>query len=115
MKIALKEEKYDISGIETVLKDANAAFIAYDDAISPIKALFDFVKKFEMPKIKAGYIAKDFNTGAQIATISTLPSKEQLLAQVVGGLKAPLSGLVSVLGGSQRKFVYALAAVAKKK
>lgn len=115
MKIALKEEKYDTKDVESLLKDSTATFISYNDPVSPIKSLFEFVKKFERPVVKAGYIEKDFNTGAQVATISTLPSKEQLIAQVVGGLKSPLRGIVTVLGGSQRKFVYAISAIAKKK
>jgi large subunit ribosomal protein L10 len=115
MKIALEEEKYDTEGLKPLLKDSTATFIAYGDPISPIKAIFDFVKKFELPKVKAGFVEKGFTTGAQVQAISTLPSKEQLIAQVLYGLKSPITGIVTVLGGSQRKLVYALSAVAKKK
>src|SRR3990167_8582642 len=51
----------------------------------------------------------------KVKEISNLPSKDQLISQVVWGLKSPLSGFVNVLGGSQRKLVYALSALAKKK
>ncbi len=115
MKIALKEEDYNIDSIKSVLKDNTAALISYSDAIAPLKSLFEFVKKNELPKVKAGYIEKDFNTAAQVELMSTLPSKEQLIAQVVYGIKSPLTGFANVLSGSQRKLVYAIAAIAKKK
>jgi len=41
--------------------------------------------------------------------------KEQLLSMVLQGLNAPITGLVGVLTGVTRKFVYAIDAIAKKK
>lgn len=115
MKIALEKENYDTTMVKDQLKEANAAFIAYSDALAPLKPLFEFVKKFEMPKVKAGFVEGTYADARQVEVLSTLPSKEQLLAQVVGGLKAPLSGFVNVMGGTQRKLVYALSAIANKK
>jgi large subunit ribosomal protein L10 len=44
-----------------------------------------------------------------------LPSKEVLLAKMLGSMKSPISGIVQVLAGPARKLVYALDAVAKAK
>ena len=44
-----------------------------------------------------------------------LPSREVMLARVVGGIQAPIAGFVSVLAGTLRKVVTALDAIAKKK
>ena len=115
LKIALKEENYNIDSVKSILKDNTAALISYSDAIAPLKALFEFVKKNELPKVKAAYIEKDFNNAVQVELMSKLPSKDVLLAQVVGGMKSPLVGFVNVLSGSQKKLVYALSAIAKQK
>lgn len=115
IKVALKDEKMDISQVENDLEGPTAAIFSFTDPISPIKALYEFAKKFELPRIKSAFIEGAYNTSSQVEIIKDLPSREQLLGQVVGGLKSPLSGFVGVLGGVQRKFVYALNAIAEKK
>ena len=47
--------------------------------------------------------------------LSELPSREVLIAKLLGSMNAPISGLVSVLGGTVRKLLYALNAVADAK
>jgi large subunit ribosomal protein L10 len=115
IKKALEEEKVDVSKISGDLEGPSAVVFAYSDAVAPIKALFDFIKKVELPKVKSALFDGIYNDAKQVQLISTLPSREQLIAQVVGGLKAPLSGIVGTLNGVQRKFVYVLSAVADKK
>lgn len=51
----------------------------------------------------------------EIKALADLPSREELLAKVVGGFQAPLAGLVNVLAGNIRNLVYVLEAVRKKK
>lgn len=115
LKIALKEENYDIKELEAELKGPTATITAHGDSIEPIKALFDFIKKAGLPRVKAGFFENNFTTAAMLETLSKLPSKKQLLGQLVGGLKSPLSRFVNVLSGSQKKLVYALSAIAKSK
>jgi large subunit ribosomal protein L10 len=115
IKIALKEEKYDVKEAEEDLKGNTVAVISYDDPIAVLKPLVEFAKKFELPKIKSAFIDGRYTTAEQVEVISNLPSREQLLAQVVGTMKSPLSGFANVLAGSQRKFVYAIKAVADSK
>jgi large subunit ribosomal protein L10 len=115
MKIALNEENIDTSELEKDLKGNTAVIFSYGDAVKPIKSLFDFIKKVELPKVKAGIFEGKYSNAADVELISKLPSKEQLIAQFIGGLKSPLSGVVGVFGGVQRKFVYAVKAIADKK
>lgn len=115
MKLALREENVKVEEAEKDLEGPTAVIFAYGDPVAPIKTLFDFIKKFELPKIKSAIFDGRYSTAAQVETISKLPSKEQLVAQVVGGMKSPLNGIVGALNGVQRKFVYAMAAVADKK
>lgn len=82
-----------------------------DDVIAACKALVNFAKTHEKFKIKGGYIDGKLFTADKIKEMASLPTKDVLLAQVVGGIKAPITGFVMVLGGVIRKFVYVVGAV----
>ena len=51
----------------------------------------------------------------QVFALADLPSKETLIAQVVGTIAAPLRGLVTVLSGPQRNFVTVLERIKEQK
>jgi large subunit ribosomal protein L10 len=82
-----------------------------DDVIATSKILVNFSKTHDKFKIKGAVIDGKLVATDKIKEMASLPSKEVLLAQVVGGIKAPITGFVSVLGGILRKFVYAVDAV----
>ena len=52
---------------------------------------------------------------AGVERLASLPSKEVLIAQVLGGLNAPISGLVTVLNGNIRGLAVALNAIKEQK
>ena len=109
LNIALGDDTVDLKG-------PTMTVFSYKDAIEGIKVIFDFSKDNEdLPVVKAGIIEGVFTDANQLETLSQLPSKDQLRAQVVGGLKTPLTGLVNSLGGIQKNFVYALAEIARNK
>lgn len=110
LKVALEEDK-----VKEDLEGPTMAVFSYADPLSPIKALFEFAKKLELPKIKSAIIEGIYAGKDRVEEIKNIPPKEQLLGQVVGTMKSPLSGFVNVLGGVHRKFVYALNAISKKK
>ncbi|OGC77081.1 50S ribosomal protein L10 [candidate division WWE3 bacterium RIFOXYD1_FULL_39_9] len=115
VKVALEDKKMSSDELKKDLEGPTAVVFAYDDPVKPIKVLFDFIGKLELPRIKSAIFDGTYSTAEDVETISKLPGREQLIAQVVGGLKSPLNGIVSTFSGVQRKFVYAVAAVAKQK
>ena len=115
LKVALKQEKVTDETLIQSLQGPNATIFAYTDGIATLKALFDFAKKFELPKIKAGIVDGMVATAEKLLVLSNLPGRDRLLGQFVYTLKSPLTGFANVLGGSQRKMVYALKAIADKK
>lgn len=115
LKVALKANNIEAKELDKDLEGPTAAVFSFGDPVTPIKALFDFAKKAQFPKIKSAIIEGIYTTAGQVEIIKDLPSKDQLIAQVVGTLKAPLSSFVGVMSGVQRKFVYAIKAVADKK
>ena len=116
LKVAISDTKNSaMTKAEKDLEGSTAAIISYADPITPIKAFFEFTKTMEFPKVKSAVIEDAYFTAEQVEVIKTIPSKEQLLTQLVISLNAPLSGFANTLMGVQRKFVYAISAMAKSK
>ncbi len=102
-------------GVKEILPGPTITLLAYEDEIAPIKALAEFAKAHDLPKIKAGFLAKDPLTKEQVEALAKLPTKIELMAQTVGTLKAPINGFVNVLSGNIRKLVYVLTDLKSKK
>ena len=105
-----------ISGIDSVLEGTTAIAIGGDHT-SAAKIINEYIEKSKTKtyKIKAGYVEGRAISAAEVVALAKLPSKEVLIAQVLGGLNAPISGLVGVCSGLQRGLVVALNAIAEKK
>lgn len=83
----------------------------YRDEISPFKTLYEFSKGRENLKILGGLVGGELITGEKALELGQLPSREELLARIVGSISAPLSGLVNVLQGNIKGLIYALSAI----
>lgn len=115
LKLALEDEGIDTNEMTDHLKGPTAAIFSYKDPVAYLKPLFEFAKKLSLPKVKFALIEGVFTAAEKVEQISELPSREQLLAQVVGGLKSPLSGFINVIGGNRRKLVNVLTKIADEK
>ena len=71
--------------------------------------------KPEALTVKAGLADGQVIDVAAVDALASLPSREELLAKLVGSMQAPISGLVNVLQGNIRNMVYVLDAVRAKK
>ncbi len=111
---ALEENKIKLEG-ENVLEGPTGTLLIYADAIAPLKQLAKTIKELGLLNIKLGIMENKFLTGEQILKISALPTREVLLAQLVGGLKYPISGLHRALNWNLQKLIMTLQAVAKNK
>ena len=65
--------------------------------------------------IKAGAMPGQFMTPKQVATLATMPSREELLAKLLGTMQAPVTKFVQTLNEVPGKFVRTLAAVRDQK
>lgn len=109
LKIALQNTNSSfISHHSSLLQGPVATLFAYEDEITPMKVLVKALKDAQKGKVKGGLMEGEFMDGYQIQKLSQLPSKDELRAKVVGGLGAPLYGLVGVLQANLRNLVYAL-------
>lgn len=87
---------------------------SYNDPIVPIKILDKFAKEHENFKILAGIMGNKILTIDDIKQLAKISSKEELLAMLVSSLKAPINGLINVLGGTIRNLVGVLNAIVNK-
>lgn len=110
--LAMKE-----SGLEMdqFLAGPTAMAISSTDAVAPAKVLSEFSKKFEKLELKVGVVEGKLIDLEGIKALAELPSREVLIAKVLGGFNAPISGFVNVLNGNMRGLVVALNAIAEQK
>ena len=87
-----------------------------EDVAASAKIVKKFAEQDEGAlKIKGGIVEGSVFDAEGIKKVATLPSRHELLAELVGCLQSPLSGLVGVLQGVISEFVYTLQALADKK
>ncbi|OLN32426.1 50S ribosomal protein L10 [Desulfosporosinus metallidurans] len=105
-----------VEGLDTYLEGPTAlAFSA--DPVAPAKVLMEFAKanKLKTFKIKAGVLEGKVIGPEGVKALAELPTREVLLAMVLRGMQAPLTGMANVLQGPIRKMGYALEEVRKLK
>jgi len=86
-----------------------------NDPVASAKVLVDFSRTNPNMKIKCAVLKGKVVEGTRVAAIATLPPREVPLAQLLGQMNAPITGLVNVLSGPIRKLVYAVEDLRKKK
>ena len=103
-------------GLSDLMVGPRAIVFCYGEAVAPAKAVKEFSDGHDNAiSIKGGFGDGQVLDEAQANRMATLPSKEELLASVVGGIASPVSGLVFTLSGLVSDLVYTLQAVADEK
>ena len=89
-----------------------ALAIGFDDEVAPARVIFQYAKEHEALEIVGAITAEgELLSPAEVKALASLPSREQLLGQVVGSIAAPLTGFVGVLGGNVRSILNVLNAI----
>jgi len=88
--------------------------IGQQDEISAAKVLNRFAKENKNFKILRGVLEKKVITDQEVMALATIPSREELLAKLVGSINAPVSGFVNVLAGNIRGLITVLKSIAEK-
>lgn len=79
------------------------------------KIMSDFAKDNEKLKIKVGLLDGNIINDKEIETLANMPSRDQLIAKLMGSMQAPATNLVSVLVQIPRQLVTVLAAIQKQR
>ncbi|MCF6461406.1 50S ribosomal protein L10 [Clostridium sp. Cult3] len=112
MRFAFEEAGFE--EFNQYLTGPNAIAFGFEDPVQAAKITDEFAKKHDKLEIKAGIVDGKIIDVEEVKNLASLPSKEVLIAQALGGLNAPISGFANVLQGTIRNLVYALDAVREK-
>ncbi len=86
------------------------------DETGASKVIIDAVKKYENKvSVKSAYVDGGKVDVEGVKALAAMPSKEELIAKMLGSLQAPIANFVGVLSAMPRSLVIALNAVAEKK
>lgn len=104
-----------VESLTEKLAGPTAVAVTASDPVAVAKALVDFARDSKgLISIKSGCVDGAVMSAADVQVLSTIPPRPMLLAQVVGGLQAPISGLVFSLQYQITSLVMTLQAVSEK-
>ncbi len=112
-RFAAKEN--GLEGLDTYLNGPTAMASSDNDPVAPAKVLSEYAKKYDKLELKVGVVEGRIIDINEIKALAELPPREVLIARVLGGFNAPISGFVNVLNGNIRGLVVALNAIAEQK
>ncbi|WP_127837512.1 50S ribosomal protein L10 [Clostridium prolinivorans] len=99
--LAAKELGFD--GIINYLEGPVSVAFGYDDATAPARILNDFAKDHKKLELKAGIVEGTIYDTEGVKKLASIPSREVLIAKLLGSFKAPLSNLVYLLNAISEK------------
>lgn len=100
------------------LADQMVGPLAYgisDDPVAAAKVLHMYAKGNDKLVIKAGMLPNHLMTAKDVGSLAVMPSREELLAKLLGTMQAPIAKFVQTLNEVPGKFVRTLAAVRDQK
>lgn len=118
LRIAAKEA--GIEGLDPHLEGTTAIAFSTEDAVAPAKVLCGFMKKNKLEDqgiltIKVGVLDGKVIDAKEVKALANLPSREELIAKLLGSMNAPIANTVGVLSGIIRNFVGVVDAIREKK
>ena len=112
-RIAFTESTHDV--IKDKFHDNCGIAFGFEDPVAVAKAVSDFAKQSKLFKLSCASLDGKEMTPEQVDALAKLPSKEQLLAQLLGTMNAVPTQFVSLFANIQRGLLYALKAIEEQK
>ena len=104
-----------VEGLEEFLTGPTALAFS-EDPVASAKLMAEFADQVESFALKGGLLEGGRVLNEQdIVALSKLPGREQLIAQIVGGISSPLTSFVTVLNNTVQGLVVALGQIAEQK
>jgi large subunit ribosomal protein L10 len=108
MKLALKEAGLPVP--EDLLEGPTAAGFCFEEVPAVAKVLVDFSRESKTLIIKGGLLGDRIISADEVTALAELPPREILLAQVLGTIQSPASGVARAIASSIRSILYVLKA-----
>jgi large subunit ribosomal protein L10 len=104
-----------VEGLDELLSGPTAVAYVHGDPAKVAKAIQDFIREKKKAAIKGGKLQRSVLSASEVEALASLPAREQLIAQLVGAIASPLSGLANALSGPIRGLVVVLGQVQEQK
>ena len=112
-EIAMRE--LALPSMSDYLAGPTAFIFAGEDPVAPAKALTAFAKEHKALELKGGLVENQVVDAEGVKAIATLPSREELIAKLLGTMVNPLVGFARTLNGPVSAFARTVQAVADQK
>ncbi len=112
LRLALKKTELKDIDLNKIEGGIGLVF-SFEKEIEPAKSAVNFAKDHKQLKVQGGIFEQKFIEAEMVKNLAALPTKQELMAQIVGTIKGPLSNLVYVLKGNLRGLVMALSGIKK--
>lgn len=112
IKLALEKAKKELD--TSRFESSVALAFGYQDPVMPAKIINNFSKEYKNLKILGGLVNDKFLTIDEIKELAKIPSRDELLTNLVASLKSPIKGFVNVLGGNIFTFINLLKQVSNE-
>lgn len=86
-----------LNELDAFLKGPTALATSADDVVAPAKVLVEFAKENEALEIKAGFVDGKVIDVDEVKVYAAIPSKDVLIAKMLGSLQSPISALARTL------------------
>ncbi len=96
------------AGYREVLRGPTSVVFSFEDPVAPARLLKEVKGALPALKFKGAYFEERVYPAGEFDFLASLPSKDELRAEVVGALAGPISGLVQVLFGVLSELVWVL-------
>ncbi len=104
----------EFSAIKELAKGPSAIVVGYDDPAQPAKSVVDLLKAIKKGKVRGGVLEGRVMTSDEVKALAELPSKEQLLSSIMGGLDSGARNIAGILEAVIRDIAVLAEEVAKK-
>jgi large subunit ribosomal protein L10 len=111
--IAFKDSKIEID-VKNMPGEV-ALVLGYKDEVAPARTVWQFSQTNKNLKILGGFMGNKLMLAGDVVTLAQLPSREELLAKIVGSIQAPVSNFVYALNYNIKGLVVALNAIKDNK
>jgi len=112
LKVALQDTDQPL---ETQDLEGPTAIVYFDeDPTAPAKLVKEIQKEKEVLNAKGGVFEGEFLSEERVMQLAEIPTKEVLLAQLVGTMNAPLTGFMNAVTGNVRGLTVVLKGISEK-
>jgi large subunit ribosomal protein L10 len=95
LRMAARETGHEV--LEPLFVGPTAITFAYDDIAKTAKAVEEYLKSAKIYTMRGGILGSTLIKPDEIEQVAKMPSRQEVLGQIVSGIQAPVAGLVGVV------------------